>query len=216
MIKIKKICKSFLTNTNNSKNNSDDRKKVLVNLDFDINKGDFIHLKGENGSGKTTFIKIIKNIILPDSGIIESRLDDCEITLISQNVRSFFYNLTCMENLNFFNSLHRNPSDFDSKDFEHLLNLLGLEKKLDLRVSKLSSGEVKRLMILRGMLNNPKLILLDEIENSLDKKFEDSIINFFNQINKERDISILWVSHKESISKNINRITELKNGKIFE
>ena len=203
MLEIKKLSKAFSSN------------KVLGNINFKLDSGDFAKLSGKNGSGKSTLFKIIKNIIVPDSGLVLASCSLDEISYVGQNTRSFFYNLTCQQNLDFFSVMNGNNSDQMSEDFLEAIKVFNFDKKINLKVSQLSSGELKKLMLLRGFLNNPKIILLDEVENSLDKKSRESLTEHLEELNKIRGTLVFWATHQETISKKINKELFLVNGEVL-
>ena len=185
--KVKKIYK-----TNNQIIN------VFENLDFTIESGDFIKIVGPNGSGKSTFLKLIKKIILPNQGNIyfNDDINQSDIAYVSQNLRSFFLNLTVKQNLLFFNSLiNKGKINFESKILENL-KYFNLEEKINTQMSNLSSGQVKKISIIRALLSNPKVLLLDEVTSNLEEKSRSFLSDFVqNELNKAQNISIIWTTH---------------------
>ena len=185
--KVKKIYK-----TNNQIIN------VFENLDFTIESGDFIKIVGPNGSGKSTFLKLIKKIILPNQGNIyfNDDINQSDIAYVSQNLRSFFLNLTVKQNLSFFNSLNnKSKVNFESKILENL-KYFNLEEKINTQMSNLSSGQVKKISIIRALLSNPKVLLLDEVTSNLEEKSRSFLSDFVqNELNKAQNISIIWTTH---------------------
>ena len=185
--KVKKIYK-----TNNQIIN------VFENLDFTIESGDFIKIVGPNGSGKSTFLKLIKKIILPNQGNIYFNDDiiHSDIAYVSQNLRSFFLNLTVKQNLLFFNSLNnKSKINFELKILENL-KYFNLEEKINTQMSNLSSGQVKKISIIRALLSNPKVLLLDEVTSNLEEKSRSFLSDFVqNELNKAQNISIIWTTH---------------------
>ncbi len=146
-------------------------KRVLKKINFDLNESEILFLLGKNGVGKSTLIKIIAGIILKDSGkiqLINKNLRD-NIGYISSNDRSFFFRLTAFENLKYF-SMMRNISAVEAEhEINRLANALALnESRLHKKVMELSSGEKKKVAIIRAFIHNPELLLLDEPTESLD------------------------------------------------
>lgn len=172
--------------------------KVFENLDFTIESGDFIKIVGPNGSGKSTFLKLIKKIILPNQGNIyfNDDINHSDIAYVSQNLRSFFLNLTVKQNLLFFNSLNnKSKINFESKILENL-KYFNLEEKINTQMSNLSSGQVKKISIIRALLSNPKVLLLDEVTSNLEEKSRSFLSDFVqNELNKAQNISIIWTTH---------------------
>ena len=206
--KVKKIYK-----TNNQIIN------VFENLDFTIESGDFIKIVGPNGSGKSTFLKLIKKIILPNQGNIyfNDDINQSDIAYVSQNLRSFFLNLTVKQNLSFFNSLNnKSKVNFESKILENL-KYFNLEEKINTQMSNLSSGQVKKISIIRALLSNPKVLLLDEVTSNLEEKSRSFLSDFVqNELNKAQNISIIWTTHYPNEIKQNNEKSYFIENNMFE
>ena len=197
-----------------------DVSNVLEDIFFEINKNDVIGLVGHNGSGKTTLLKILFNLIKEDTGKIS--LNDMDgdyekfikekASLINKNERSFFWRLTVKENINFFNSLLECPCS--NEDIQEKIDFLEVDKLMHKRFGSLSSGEKTKVLILRGLLKNPKLVLVDEIMSSLDIESKKMIINYIKKINV-KGVTIIWVTHSlDEIDALCNRFIIMKNGRI--
>lgn len=209
---ISKKYKSFIKKKNAS--------IVLEDVFFEINQNDVIGLVGHNGSGKTTLLKILFNLIKEDSG--EILLNDGAIgyeefikekaSLINKNERSFFWRLSVKENINFFNSLLKYPST--EKNIQEKIDFLEVNALMNKRFGLLSSGEKTKVLILRGLLKNPKLVFFDEIMGSLDIESKKMIIHYIKKINLE-GATIIWVTHSlDEIDALCNRFIIMKNGRI--
>lgn len=182
-----------------------DKKIILKNLSFQVSDGDFIYLKGSNGIGKTTLLKIISGIIEPDSGSING--NKIKIGYVSTNYRSFYLRLSVIENLNFFLSLQGIYNNTQNRINEVLRSLKILEIK-NTPMMTLSSGQIKKVMFARSILGNPSLFLFDELFTNLDKS---SIINISNYIKTHialKNKPFIWVSHRE------DEITDITNKNI--
>ena len=210
---ISKKYKSFIKKKNNV-------SIVLEDIFFEINQNDVIGLVGHNGSGKSTLLKILFNLIKEDSG--EILLNDGAIeyekfikekaSLINKNERSFFWRLSVKENINFFNSLLKYPSS--EKDIQEKIDFLEVNGLMNKKFGSLSSGEKTKVLILRGLLKNPKLVFFDEIMGSLDIESKKMIIHYIKKINLE-GATIIWVTHSlDEIDALCNRFIILKNGRI--
>jgi ABC-2 type transport system ATP-binding protein len=210
---ISKKYKSFIKKKNNV-------SIVLENVFFEINQNDVIGLVGHNGSGKTTLLKILFNLIKEDSG--EILLNDGAIeyekfikekaSLINKNERSFFWRLSVKENINFFNSLLKYPSS--EKNIQEKIDFLEVNGLMNKKFGSLSSGEKTKVLILRGLLKNPKLVLFDEIMSSLDIESKKMIMHYIKKINSE-GATFIWVTHSlDEIDALCNRFIILKNGRI--
>jgi ABC-type multidrug transport system ATPase subunit len=193
---------------------------VFENLNFSIHQGDFIKITGPNGSGKSTFLKLMKKLILPNHGkiIYGSEINDSDIALVSQNQRSFFLNLSVKQNLLFFCSLKKTKKiDLEIKIKEYL-KTFNLIEKIDAVMSTLSSGQLKKISIIRALLSDPKVLLLDEITSNLEEEsrnfFADYVCNELNHIQK---ISIIWTTHyPNEIKKDIEKSYTIKNSNLVK
>tara|TARA_B100000035_G_C21013920_1_gene560891 strand:+ start:284 stop:922 length:639 start_codon:yes stop_codon:yes gene_type:complete len=209
MIKIEKVSKIY---------KSRELSRVIFDeICLEIKNGDFYKLVGPNGSGKTTLLKLIRKIILPDTGkiILNNAVSLDEISLVSQNYRSFFLNLTVLDNLVFFSSLQDKKINNFRGSIDFYLSSLDLIDKKNDYVSTLSSGEIKKLSIIRGLLSKPKILLLDEVTTSLDAETKVKIIDFICKQNLEKNISVIWATHNPDEIKKDGAITlEIKEKKI--
>ena len=199
MLTINEITKSF-KNTSLFKNES---TKVLKKISLELRPGDFIELIGNNGSGKTTFLKIISGLIEQDSGDICPKY--FSKTYVSSSDRAFFWRLTVMENLQFFYNI-RHP-DYKEKRHKFCLDLLkrfdliGFQDKLFMH---LSSGQKKKVAIISALLNDSNVFLFDEVTTSLDEQSRIKLLKYLEQIRKDK--IIIWATHDNEV-KNIKTKT---------
>ena len=216
MISVKSISKQYKSFSSKRKIFSN----ILEDVFFEINKNDVIGLVGHNGSGKTTLLKILFNLIKEDTGeiLLNEGAGDYKkfikekASLINKNERSFFWRLSVKENINFFNSLLENPGS--KTEIQEKISFLEIDKLMNKKFGSLSSGEKTKVLILRGLLKNPKLIFFDEIMNSLDIESKKMIIHYVKKINLE-GATIIWVSHSlDEIDALCNRFIIMKNGRI--
>ena len=174
--------------------------RIFENLNLSLNNGQIIQIRGKNGSGKTTFLQVILNILEPKTGEIFWKGKN-----IKKNIFKFFYqttyimdqntssrNLTVNENINFWKGL--SSSKLNTKDITLLLETFDIHKYINTKVMYLSSGEIKKLELLRLIFEQKKLWVLDEPYNHLDE-ISIEILNqtFIDHISK--DGSILFASH---------------------
>lgn len=197
------------------------KKSILSDLNIKIDKGDFTFVTGPNGSGKTTFLMLLKGLYHLSSGsltIDRSIIQNEEIALITKNPKSFFLRLTAKENINFFYNLISPKLRIKNFELENLIQILGLNKIINQEFMSLSSGQSQKLSILRGLMRNPKLLLLDEIFSSLDSSSKNDLKLFLTDyINSKPDVAVLWATHnidEFSIKKYKN--FNFKNGFIEE
>lgn len=145
-------------------------------VSMEVKRGEIFGLVGPNGAGKTTLVKILCTLILPTSGAAQVNgydLSDeggvkASIGLVTGNERSFYWRLSCRENLRFYAGLHNLSSSQTERKIDELSGLLDLGPFLDKGFDICSTGMKHRLALARGLLNDPTLLFLDEPTKSLD------------------------------------------------
>ena len=211
-IEIKNLTKSY-------KNN-----KVLDNLSLKIQKGSLFGLLGPNGAGKTTLVSIMNYLQACDSGEIDIfgydyQKDKKQIKQISSYVPqtyAFYPNLTAYENLEFFGALYGLKNNELKKRIDYCVEVTSLEKFLDKRAHTYSGGVKRRLNIAIGLLNDPKILYLDEPTVGIDPQSRKYILDVIKQINKENKTTIIYTSHyMEEIEYLCDDIAILDNHKII-
>jgi ABC-2 type transport system ATP-binding protein len=150
---------------------------ALKNISFSARSAEVLALLGPNGSGKTTTLKLISTMLLPDSGSLRVRDFDVKtdagavrrhVGIAVAAERSFFPRLSARENLDFFAALDEVPRSERSQRITGVLRDTGLEDQSDMLVMKFSSGMYQRLGIARALVKRPSVLLLDEPTRSLD------------------------------------------------
>ena len=186
----------LINNLSFSRNNT----KIFENLNLSLNNKGMMQIKGKNGSGKTTFLKVILNILEPESGEIiwkgknikKNIFDFYNQTTFIMDNNTSTRELSVQDNINFWKGL--SSSKLNNDEIFKLLKKLDIEQYYKTRVMLLSSGERKKLELLRLILEQKKLWVLDEPFNHLDD-LSIEILNqtFLDHINS--DGMILFASH---------------------
>ena len=179
---------------------SRNKTKIFENLNLSLNNKGMMQIKGKNGSGKTTFLKVILNILEPESGEIiwngknikKNIFDFYNQTTFIMDNNTSTRELSVQDNINFWKGL--SSSKLNNDEIFKLLKKLDIEQYYKTRVMLLSSGERKKLELLRLILEQKKLWVLDEPFNHLDD-LSIEILNqtFLDHINS--DGMILFASH---------------------
>jgi len=179
---------------------SRNKTKIFENLNLSLNNKGMMQIKGKNGSGKTTFLKVILNILEPESGEIiwkgknikKNIFDFYNQTTFIMDNNTSTRELSVQDNINFWKGL--SSSKLHNDEIFKLLKKLDIEQYYKTRVMLLSSGERKKLELLRLILEQKKLWVLDEPFNHLDD-LSIEILNqtFLDHINS--DGMILFASH---------------------
>ncbi len=171
--------------------------KVLNGIDLNFEKGDFVAIFGPNGAGKTTLIKILSTILKADGGSVF--ISGLDIRKEVQGIRkiigllsheSFLYqNLTVYENLKFFARLY-GISNYN-ESIKYKLNTIGMYSKRNEFVRNLSSGMKQRASILRSLVHDPEIVLLDEPFVGLDIEGSEYLLGIFKEFKKENKTALV-------------------------
>ncbi|MBZ7952708.1 ABC transporter permease [Campylobacter sp. RM9939] len=200
---------------------------ILKNINLDIEKGEFVAIIGQSGSGKTSLLNIIGTLDSPSSG--NYLLDGYEVTKLNNDEKARLrrekigfifqrYNL-----LNLFNSSENVslPAIYAGKNVQErrqrskeLLSDLGLEHKLYSKPNELSGGQQQRVSIARALMNGGELILADEPTGALDSKSGIMVLEILQKLNKQSH-TIVLVTHDPKIAQQAKRVIEIKDGEIL-
>lgn len=206
------------------KNLSKNYQKIeaVHDVSFTVAAGEIVGLLGPNGAGKTTTISMILGILEPSSGIIEimgrnmaehgdAIAGDINFSAVYAQVPP---NLTVMQNLKIFGLLY-NVRDLPGK-IESLLEEFNLKKFSNTRAGLLSSGELSRLNLAKALINEPKLLLLDEPTASLDPSVAQDIREKIRSYTEQTGAAILWTSHNmNEIEAMCTQVLFLARGRIL-
>ena len=176
--------------------------KIFEDISLSIKYGQITQIKGENGSGKTTFLKVILNILEPEIGEVfwegknlkKNIFDFYNQTTLIMDESSSTKSLTLLENINFWKGL--SSSKINYNEILLLLETFNIKQYKDTKVMYLSAGEIKKLELLRLIIEQKKLWVLDEPYNHLDEKSIDILNQTFVEHSKKNGI-ILFTSHFE-------------------
>lgn len=193
---------------------------ALDRLSLHLQEGEILGLLGPNGAGKTTAIHILLGLLTPTSGEVSvlglSPLKERHTIAQQINFSSAYVslpsNLKVSENLKVFSKLYNVPNAFEK--IQSLLELFGILHLFNRLTGALSSGEKTRLNLCKALLNDPKLLLLDEPTASLDPEVADRVRQTLRRIQKEKRIGIIYTSHNMAEVEEIcDRILFLHHGK---
>ncbi len=199
---------------------------ALKNINFTVEKGDYIAVMGPSGSGKSTLMNILGCLDQPTSGVykfnginVES-LDDMALSRIrNQNIGFVFQNFNLLPRMNarenvelplVYRGVHARER---KKQALEMLEKVGLTDRVDHKPNELSGGQKQRTAIARALINRPSIILADEPTGNLDTKTGYEIMRIFNKINEEGN-TIIMVTHELELSRCASRTIELRDGMI--
>ena len=200
------------------------RKEVLRNISLDIDEGMIFGILGSNGSGKTTLISIFSTLILPDKGSLkifdyDSQIQSSkikELVNISSGNPNFPWNLTVYENLKYFAMLYGIPKKRWSSVVNENIQLLDLESYKDAKFETLSTGIKQRVSLAKSLLNEPKLLFLDEPMVGLDPEISIKIKEMIMRIHEEKGVTIVLTTHDLKKAEQLcDRIAFLREGQII-
>lgn len=199
---------------------------ILKNVNLSFSKGEFASIQGKSGSGKTTLLNILGLLDEPTNGIL--KIDNEEINYKNEKIKNkirnekigFVFQFHYL--LNEFNALenimipalinkNNNKKEIQTKA-EELLELVGLSERKNHKPIELSGGEKQRVAIARSMINNPEIILADEPTGNLDSETSNVINNLFKKINKEKNQSIIIVTHSLELANLAENKYKVENG----
>ena len=191
-------------------------KKIFENINISLTPNNMIHIKGTNGIGKTTLIKILSNILLPTNGYIfwnnkniNKDLNNYykDMTLITDTNTSK-KDMTIIENINFWKTIFLSNKKDD--EIDSILDLLGIYKYKNIMTKYISLGEARKLELCRLIIENKKLWLLDEPYLGLDQNTIGTINETFKSHTKKEGM-IIFTSHFNPQIPNINELDLNKN-----
>ena len=196
---------------------------AINGLSFSVTKGEIYGLLGPNGTGKTTLIKILATILLPDGGTVE--VLNCQLPREEKKVkdkiglslgeyeRTFHWRLSGRQNLDFFCSLFGVKKEITKDRIDEVLSLVGLEDKADKMFLEYSTGMKHKLALARALLNDPELMLFDEPTAGLDVKTSREVGILIRNLTKRKK-TIIYSTHRIEEAGNLcDRVLILNHGK---
>ena len=196
---------------------------ALDELSLQVRDGSLFGLLGPNGSGKTTFISILAGLLPVPTGVVsvgghELNDHDSEIrstTALVPQEYAFYPTLTVTENLNFFAAVQRLPPRARRDRVEEACAIAGLEQSSDRRAATLSGGTRRRLNLAIGLLNRPRLLLLDEPTVGIDPQSRAYILEAIARINRQGTTVVYTTHYMEEVEAICDTIGVLDRGKLL-
>lgn len=201
--------------------------QALSNINFSVEKGEYVAIMGESGSGKTTLLNILAALDKPTSG--EVLLNGKNLVSVKEKEISAFrrdhlgfvfqdFNLLDTFSLkdNIFLPLVLSGKKYPEMEqrLKPIAEKLGIERLLDKYPYEVSGGQKQRAAIARALITNPQLILADEPSGALDSKAADNLMNLFATINQDGQ-TIVMVTHSVKAASSAKRVLFIKDGKVF-
>ena len=199
-----------------------DKKKVLNDLNFNIEEKDFLCVVGPNGSGKSTLIKGLLGLIKPIEGkVIYNSLKQNFIGYMPQEVKvdsnfpASVYEIVLSGTLN---KLGLKPfyTKKEKEKVKNALKTLKIENLIDKSFTELSGGQRQKVLLARILCATSKLLILDEPSNNLDSKSKKDLYKTVTDLNKNKGITVIMITHDLDHNNLIgNKILSLREDKIF-
>lgn len=201
--------------------------EALRDVNFTVERGEYVAIMGESGSGKTTLLNILAALDKPTEGKVYlkdrdlGKLKEKEIaTFRRQNLGFVFQDFNLLDTFslkdNIFLPLVLSGKKYSEmeKRLKPIAEKLGIEKLLEKYPYEVSGGQKQRAAIARALITKPQLILADEPSGALDSKAADSLMNLFTTINQEGQ-TIVMVTHSVKAASSAKRVLFIKDGKVF-
>lgn len=202
--------------------------KALSGMTFQVMPGEFLGIMGSSGSGKSTLLNCISSVIAPTSGTIQvdgknlQSLKDRELAAYRGRTVGYLFqnfelldNLTGRENILLPSSLHGVPEKESTRLLEQLAAYLEISDVLDQFPSRMSGGQRQRIAAARALILNPRIILADEPTGALDSRNARSLMEKLAGLNRDRQTTILMVTHDSNAASFCTRILFIRDGAIF-
>ena len=209
-----------------SRADGDQVQTLFDGFSFEVSAQEQVALLGDSGSGKTTLLHLLAGLLKPDSGQISingeviSAYNDKKLAHYRRKIGLIFQHyqlldcLTVKQNILFQHQL--NYPNQNAKEFDLLIEQLGLNGKLNKLPHQLSGGEQQRVGIARALLNQPKLILADEPTGNLDQARSHQVVEMLTSLCKERQINLVMVTHSQQLTQYFDTVKVLANGQFNE
>lgn len=199
---------------------------ALNGIDISVEKGEFVAIVGTSGSGKSTFLNIVGGLDVPTEGevIVDGKkmkeLSERELTIFRRRKIGFIfqqYNLIPVLNVmeNIILPLKLDGRKIDREYVSEVMEMLGLEKKLESVPGALSGGQQQRVAIARALVTKPALILADEPTGNLDSKTSQDVMGLLKISSEKFHQTMIMITHNEEIAQLSNRILRIEDGKII-
>jgi putative ABC transport system ATP-binding protein len=199
--------------------------RVLDKVNLTVIEGEFMAVMGPSGSGKSTLLNMIGALDKPTSGKVFikgtdlSTLSDNQLAdLRNREIGFIFQFFNLVSRMNALNNVELPMSIAGASRSERreratkLLEMVGLGRRMDHKPTELSGGEQQRVAIARALVNNPSVLLCDEVTGNLDSKTGDDIMHLLRDLNKEQGMTFVLITHDPVVAQATDRLIQLHDG----
>lgn len=203
-------------------------QEVLKGIDLRVMEGEFVGIMGASGAGKTTLLNVLAtidrttegSILIGDSDI--SKMKDRELSAFRRDKLGFIFQdynlldtLTVKENILLPVSLGKMKKRVAEDQFKSIAAILGIKELADKYPHEVSGGQKQRTSAARALINKPSMVFADEPTGALDSKSASSLLGTLEDVNKQRGVTIMMVTHDPVASSYCSRVVFLKDGNIY-
>ncbi len=219
LISINNLSKKYIVGNNEI--------SILKEIDFNLSKGDIISICGPSGSGKSTFLNILGLLdTYYDGNYTFLKQDTSKLSFNKKNfirnksigfVHQFFHlipELNVLENISLPSLIKDDNYKISREKAKNLIVNIGLENKINSNTLNLSGGEQQRVAIARALINDPEIVIADEMTGNLDEKTADSVFDFFIKTIRFNNQSLIFVTHNMNYAKKADKIFKITNNKL--
>ena len=212
--------------------------KVFDGINFSVSRGEKVAIIGPSGSGKSTLLRVLMTLENVDSGTVTvdghpmwrqkngraERVDGKKLRELRKNVGMVFQHFHLFPHMTVLRNVTEAPTQVvkvpkaeAQERARDLLQMVGLEDKLDQFPGQLSGGQKQRVAIARALAMQPKIMLFDEVTSALDPELVEEVLNVMRKLAKENDLTMLIVTHQMYFANEIaDRISFFDSGRIVE
>ena len=201
--------------------------EALRDVNFTVERGEYVAIMGESGSGKTTLLNILAALDKPTAGNVLlngvnlSTVKEKEISAFRREHLGFvFQDFNLLDNFSLKDNIYlplvlagKKHNEMETK-LRPIAKMLGIEQIIEKYPYEVSGGQKQRAAVARALITEPELILADEPTGALDSKATDDLLGLFNEIN-ENGQTIVMVTHSTKAASHANRILFIKDGEVF-
>ena len=200
--------------------------RALDGVNFSVDHGEYVAVVGTSGSGKSTLLHMMGGLDTPTSGSVFvrdkdlSKMNDEQLTIFRRrNIGFIFQNYNLVPILNVYENIvlpvELDGDTVDQRFMDNIVNMLGLDDKLNNMPNQLSGGQQQRVAIARALISKPAIVLADEPTGNLDSKTSAEVLGLLKRTSEEFHQTILMITHNNDIARLADRIVRIEDGKIM-
>lgn len=203
-------------------------QEVLKGIDIEVSKGEFVGIMGPSGSGKTTLLNVLCSIDFPTEGIVEingqnlREMKEKALANFRREQLGFIFQdynlldtLTVKENILLPLSISKLPKAVIESRLNEIVSILGITDILNKYPNEISGGQKQRTSAARALITQPTLVFADEPTGALDSKSATALLSNLEDINKQKEVTIMMVTHDAVAASFCTRVLFLKDGAIY-